>query len=66
MSDSATPWTVAPPGFSVHEILQARLLELVAILYPAYLPDPGMEPLCPALAGRFFTTETLLKACLFL
>ena len=21
-------------------------------------PDPGMEPMSPALAGRFFTTET--------
>ena len=26
-----TPWTVAPPGSSVHGILQARILEWVAI-----------------------------------
>ena len=26
-----TPWTVSPPGSSVHGILQARILEWVAI-----------------------------------
>ena len=30
--DSATPWT-SPPGSSVHEILQARILEWVAISF---------------------------------
>ena len=25
------------------------------------LPDPGIEPVSPALAGRFFTTEPLGK-----
>ena len=29
----ATPWTVAPPGFSVHGISQARILESVAISF---------------------------------
>jgi len=24
---------------------------------PGDLPDPGIEPMCPALSGRFFTTE---------
>ena len=28
---SATPWTVGPPGSTVHGILQARILEWVAI-----------------------------------
>ena len=28
-----TPWTVAPPGSSVHEISQARMLEGVAISF---------------------------------
>jgi len=27
----ATPWTVSPPGFSVHGILQARIQDWVAI-----------------------------------
>ena len=28
---------------------------------PGDLPDPGIEPMSPALAGRFFTTETPVK-----
>ena len=30
VSDSATPWTGAHPGSSVHEILQARILAAAA------------------------------------
>ena len=30
---SVTPWTVASPGFSVHRISQARILEWVAISF---------------------------------
>ena len=41
----------------VHGILQARILEWVAISYSRDLPDPGIEPVSPALAGGFFTTE---------
>ena len=29
----------------------------LAFPFPGDLPDPGIEPACPALAGRFFTTE---------
>ena len=32
------------PGSSVHEILQARMLEWVAISFPGDLPNPGIEP----------------------
>ena len=51
------------PGSSVHGIFQARILEWVAIssLSPGDLPSPGFKsvsPVPPALAGRFFTTET--------
>ena len=38
----ATPWTVALPGSSVHEIFQARILEWLAIFYswvPSQLRD---------------------------
>ena len=45
------------PGSSVLGIFQARLLEWVAIPFPEDLPDPGIEPRSPALAGGFFTTE---------
>ena len=45
------------PGSSVHGIFQARILEWVAISFSGDLPDPGIEPTSPALAGRFSTTE---------
>ena len=45
------------PDFSVHEISQARILELVAISFSKSLPDPGIKPASTALAGRFLTTE---------
>ena len=32
------------PGSSVHGIFPARILEWVAFPSPAYLPDPGIEP----------------------
>ena len=53
------------PGSSVHGILQARVLEWIAILPPGDLPNPGIEPMSlmsPALAGRFFTTSTTWEA----
>ena len=37
------------PGFSVHGILQARILERVAIPFSRDLPDPGIEPRSAAL-----------------
>ena len=43
----------SPSGSSVHGILQARILEWVAIL-----PGPGIEPVSPSLEGRFFTSES--------
>ena len=48
-------------GFSVHGILEARILKWVAMTSPRNLPDPGIEPaslMSPALAGGFFTTST--------
>jgi len=45
----------SPPGSSVHGILQARILEWVATPFSRDLPNPGIEPGSPALAGRFFT-----------
>ena len=33
VSGSATPWTAAPPGSSVHGILQARIPEWVVIAF---------------------------------
>ena len=42
----------SPPGSSVHEISQARILEWIAISFPGDLPNPGIKPASPALAGR--------------
>ena len=53
-----------PPGSSVHGILQARILEWVAIPFSggsSQPRDPGveLEPLTsPALTEEFFTTVT--------
>ena len=46
----------SPLGSSVPGILQARILEWVAIPFSGDLPDPGIEPMSPALAEGFFTT----------
>ena len=48
-----------PPGSSVHVIFQARMLEWVAIFSSRDLPNPGIEPTSPSLAGGFFTTVLL-------
>ena len=45
------------PGSSVHEILQARILEWVALSSPGNLPDPGIEPGSPALEADALTSE---------
>ena len=37
------------PGSSIHGILQARILEWIAISFSRDLPDPGIEPGSPAL-----------------
>ena len=54
---SVTPWTVvyqAPlsMGFSRQEYQSG-----LPFPSPGDLPDPGIKPASPALAGRFFTTE---------
>ena len=45
------------PGFSLHGISQARILDWVAISVSRDFPDPGIKPESPPLAGGFFTTE---------
>ena len=44
----------SPSGFSVHRILQARILEWgLPFPSPGDLPDPGIEPSSPALWADF-------------
>jgi len=49
------------PGSFVHGILQARILEWVAISLAIHLlgdlPDPGIEPVSPALQADSLPTE---------
>ena len=47
----------SPSGSSIHGLSQARILEWYAISSSGDLPNPGFEPMSPALPGRFFTTE---------
>ena len=49
------------PGSSVHGVLQAKILEWVAMPPSGDLPNPGIKPpplTSPALADGFFTTTT--------
>ena len=45
------------PGFSVHGISQARILEWIANSSSRGSSPQGIEPVPPALAGEFFTAE---------
>ena len=48
------------PGYSVHGIFQARILNWVAITFSRDIPDPEIKPTypeSPALAGGCFTVE---------
>ena len=59
------PMSYSLQDSSVHGILQARILEWVAMPSSGDLPDPGMEPtslMSPALAGGFFTTSSIWEA----
>ena len=55
----------SPPGYSVHGVLQASILDWAIVSPSMDLPDPGIEPMSlmsPALTGRFFTTSTTWEA----
>ena len=57
VSDSVTPWTAA---YQAHPSLGFSRREYWSGLpfpSPGDLPDPGIEPMSLASAGRFFTTE---------
>ena len=58
MSDSfAMPWTVARQAPLSMGFPRQEHWGRLPFLPPGDLPDPGMEPRSPALAGGFFTTE---------
>ena len=45
-----------PRDYTVHGIFQAKILKLVAFPCSRDLPNSGIKPTSPALAGGFFTT----------
>ena len=49
-------------GSCLHGILQARVLEWVAISFSRDLPDPGIEPGSPALQADALPSEPIV-AC---
>ena len=51
------PVDCSPPGSSVHGILQARILEWVAISFSRGSSRPRDRTQVSCIAGRFFTTE---------
>ena len=60
------PTDCSPSGFSVHGILQARILEWVAISFSRGSSWPRDWTLVSCIAGRFFTiwaTKKALKIC---
>ena len=49
-----------PPGSSVHGIFQEEYWSVLPFPTPGDLSHPGIKPsspVCPALAGGFFTTK---------
>ena len=55
VSDSLRPHNCSPPGSSVHGILQARILEWVAIPFSRGSSQPRDRTWVACIAGRFFT-----------
>ena len=47
----------SPPGYPVHEVFQARILEWVAISSLGDLADPTIELLSPALQANSLPLE---------
>ena len=55
VSDSWDPMDYSKPGFSVHGILQERILECVAILFSRGYSQPRDQAQASCTQGRFFT-----------
>ena len=57
VSDSMTPWTTTHQALLSTELCRQEHWSGVPFPSPGDLPHPGMEPMCPTLAGRFPTTK---------
>ena len=58
----ATPWTGNLPGSSVRGILQARILEWVAISFSRGSSQPRNRTWVSCITGRFFTVWATREA----
>ena len=54
---SATPWTVPYQALLSMGFPRQEYWSGLPLPSPWDLPDPGIEPMSPALAGGFFTLE---------
>ena len=64
-----SPMDCSPPGSSVRGILQARILEWIAVPSSSGSSWPGMKPVSlssPALAGRFFTISATWEGYVYI
>ena len=48
----------SPPGSSVRGIPRQEYWSGLPFPSPGDLPDPGLKPVSPGLAGKFFTAES--------
>ena len=53
----AIPWIVSHQAPLLIEFFRQESWSGLPFPPPGDLPDPGIKPMSPALAGRFFTTE---------
>ena len=58
----ATPWTVAQQGPPAMGFSRQEYWSGLPFPSPGNLPDPGIKPMSPALAGGFFTASTAWEA----
>ena len=55
------PTDCSLPGFSVHGIFQATVLQWVAVSFPEDLPSPGIKPRSPTLQADTLISEPVGK-----
>ena len=61
MSTSATPWIVTCQAPLSMGLLRKPFWSELPFPSPGDLPDPGIKPVSPALAGGFSTADSLQK-----
>ena len=67
MSDSfSTPWTIAWQALVSMGFPRKKYWSGLPFPSSGDLPDPEIEPVSPALAGRFFTTKSPGKTYIYI